>query len=1013
MVRRLAGLLCLAALLASGLAAANVGAAGRFADASPDDGSVHVGTADAAVAAHVRASDVLLRLEVVGHLGAPVDLVDCEGARCYVSLRYRVGVVDVSDVTRPRLLGETDVLPSEPDRLVGAGDRAYVLLRGQVAVVDATDPASPRVAGVTDDLPAYPTGRPLDVTASGSYAYVSGEGPWDDADRLLGGWLHVIDATDPSRPHTVGVVRLPNHGLRVDLEGDRAYVATGKDGVSIVDVAVPDAAREIGAVTSALGTTVSVDGNRLFTAGTKGFQVFDVRDPSAPRVLGQWDGGVVDDIRAAGDRAYLLRAAQGYPNEFGVQVVDVTDPAAIVAIGSYRSDSAVRMDVREGTVFLAAGSAGLCVVDAKRVRPARLFGAAHFSVSPRGVHVDGAYAYLAADTEGLRIVDVHDWAAPREVGAVDTPGSAAAVVVAGDYAYVADAGGGLRIVDVRDPAAPREVGAWTEAPAHGVAVEGTFAYVIGWRGAQEGSELSIIDASDPGAPRRVGRMPTASDSRSRVQVAGGYVFVFHGRNGIAVVDVSDPSAPHDVTDLSVTSPTDFAVAAGHIFVAEPTIGLAIIDVTALPARRTVGTLRFMGRTDHVRVVGDVAYVTGRFSSDRGRWVRTIDVSDPSHARETGLIELPGHPAPAGTPYTPSGDLTGLAVADGHAYVTTDYYRSDDTTLGHLLAIDMRAAAPAAEIGALSVMGADPIAVVDSHAYVAGDVRLRVVDVGDPSAPREVGSVPIPGGSVDVRAVGDHVYLAAGDTGLRIVNVADPTHPRAVGALDTPGTARGVDVGAGFAFVAAGSDGLWVIDVRDPSAPRMVASVAMDYAADVVVIGQHAFVVGDRFRSVDVSDPAAPRVVGTASGYATLLGLNQARLAVQGSRVYIVDADPTDGGRLIVVDCSEPTTPRLVHLQLRRNGAMDVAIAGERTYVIDAHATLHVVDVAAGVDSFEWDAIELAPSGARYGFAPAYVGVAGDYAYVSTAPSGLTIVGTVEHAVAARLFLPFAVCAAGG
>ena len=75
-----------------------------------------------------------------------------------------------------------------------------------------------------------------------------------------------------------------------------------------------------------------------------------------------------------------------------------------------------------------------------------------------GVVVAADTAYVAAGTAGLRVIDVANPAAPAEVGFYDTPGDAQGVAVAGSFAYVADGSSGFRVVNVANPTAPIEVG---------------------------------------------------------------------------------------------------------------------------------------------------------------------------------------------------------------------------------------------------------------------------------------------------------------------------------------------------------------------------------------------------------------------------------------------------------------------------------------------------------------------------------------------------------------------------
>jgi hypothetical protein len=90
--------------------------------------------------------------------------------------------------------------------------------------------------------------------------------------------------------------------------------------------------------------------------------------------------------------------------------------------------------------------------------------------------------------------------------------------------------------------------------------------------------------------------------------------------------------------------------------------------------------------------------------------------------------------------------------------------------------------------------------------------------------------------------GNYAYVADGGAGLRVIDVSNPTNPREVGFFDTPGTARGVYVSGNYAYVADAGAGLRVIDVSNPTNPREVGFFdTPDFAWGVYVSGNYAFV----------------------------------------------------------------------------------------------------------------------------------------------------------------------------
>ena len=113
---------------------------------------------------------------------------------------------------------------------------------------------------------------------------------------------------------------------------------------------------------------------------------------------------------------------------------------------------------------------------------------------------------------------------------------------------------------------------------------------------------------------------------------------------------------------------------------------------------------------------------------------------------------------------------------------------------------------------------EAVAVAGGYAYFADSGNgLRVIDVGDPVAPVQVGYCDIQGRASGVAVAGGYAYIASGD--LRVIDVTDPAAPVEVGYYHTPGSARNVAVDSSHAYVADGSRGLRVIDVENPTHPK--------------------------------------------------------------------------------------------------------------------------------------------------------------------------------------------------
>ena len=115
------------------------------------------------------------------------------------------------------------------------------------------------------------------------------------------------------------------------------------------------------------------------------------------------------------------------------------------------------------------------------------------------VDISGGYAFIAAGSAGLVVVDVSDRASPFVVAALDTTGNANDVKVVGDRAYVADGALGLQIIDVGDPLLPSLLGNFDTADAWDVDVIGGLAFLADGAAAVSG----LPSTRNPRSARRL------------------------------------------------------------------------------------------------------------------------------------------------------------------------------------------------------------------------------------------------------------------------------------------------------------------------------------------------------------------------------------------------------------------------------------------------------------------------------------------------------------------------------
>jgi hypothetical protein len=228
----------------------------------------------------------------------------------------RLHVVDISDPSQPRFVGACPVA-DDAANLAVSGDHVCVLDDPHLRVIDVSDPSTPRTVGMCE------LGEHLwDLAVQGEYAYVT--------DIVS---VRVIDLSDPAAPREVGRCDL-EEAQGITVAGEFAYVACDIEGMHVLDVSDPTTPREIGVFDGPQGAAdVVVDGNHAYVAGGEDavtLRIADISDPRGPRSLGRYGDWIVGSVAVQGGCAFL-----------GGDIVEVSNPAAPVRVGSYAGWDAV------------------------------------------------------------------------------------------------------------------------------------------------------------------------------------------------------------------------------------------------------------------------------------------------------------------------------------------------------------------------------------------------------------------------------------------------------------------------------------------------------------------------------------------------------------------------------------------------------------------------------------------------------------------------------------------------
>ena len=315
--------------------------------------------------------------------------------------------------------------------------------------------------------------------------------------------------------------------------------------------------------------------------------------------------------------------------------------------------------------------------------------------------------------------------------------------------------------------------------------------------------------------------------------------------------------------------------AGGVFVCGDTAylaggreGLIILDVSDPLSPQEIGSYP-LENAKNVVVADKIAYITeqGQFSDEKALSDKLILID----------VENPEDPVKLGE-YSPGGlvhrSLNNLAVAGNTAYLTVS---------GRLIMIDVSTPAEPVPIGEFSYtsnVSSPGIAVVGDTAYVQAN-QLHVVDVENPDEPVEIGGFDAGWGS-SIAVVDDVAYIAGWDSGLTILDVSTPSRPIKLGQFKEPvssyqlppGTpwrqitlrvsvtgstvyltySFGIDYGT---WTDIQESGFIALDVRDPENPKLLDVYAdMDETSSIFAADDLIFAT-DKTRGLYILSKTGP------------------------------------------------------------------------------------------------------------------------------------------------------------
>jgi hypothetical protein len=340
-------------------------------------------------------------------------------------------IVDVANPASPHRVGSAaqDVIALDVRDTL-----CYLTTTSQgLKVYNVRDPAAPALVGSLGGLPATTLYLP----------------PTCDT-VLYTPVFHAISIADPRNPRIIGQVAAPGWDYWVTAVPalNYALVADYYEGLVAIDVTNPVLPTYAGQSFAAdMATDVFLDGGRAYVASSKaGMRILDVTDPTRPTTLGGvdtlWNGVLCPSVAAKDSFAFMGLRRPWFRS------VDVTDPARPLLAGACTtSTEAQDMVVRDSLVYCAINYQ-FAVVNIARPRAPQVVGTLNLGNLTSGMRMMDSLAYVCSYP--LAIINTADPTHPTQVGSI--PRGAWNVFVKDSFAFLAAAG--LIVWNVTDPGQP-------------------------------------------------------------------------------------------------------------------------------------------------------------------------------------------------------------------------------------------------------------------------------------------------------------------------------------------------------------------------------------------------------------------------------------------------------------------------------------------------------------------------------------------------------------------------------
>ena len=564
---------------------------------------------------------------------------------------------------------------------------------------------------------------------------------------------------------------------------------------------------------------VKVVDTLLYCGYRNGLVILNVANPAEPTLISELyllGGGTYLDIQ--GHYVYLTG------QDFGLQVVDITDPLNPVLVGQhYIGHPIMNIDVEDDHALVVEQHA-LRIFDISNPEEPALVGTYGGFYAATDVQARGDTVFITEYLYNVIILDISTPEQPQFVSSLEGYNTYA-IALSGSIVYLGLAENGLRALDISDITHPTVIWACDSIAGNNddIIVAGSALHVVG------PIHYTIFDITDPANPSLITSLPTGA---TRLDVYGNYTYL--GRPGsypdredkVEIIDIHDLTSPARVGSyINIKPVTDVTVIGDYALLAMDTCALKVCDISDPVNPQIVGQVPESRRS---RVFSSGNYLYSRGKADT---VRIIDFAD-----------YPDYEVLYSGPIADSKMPMDMEFQGDFAYFTMSTDQYSYLTIANISNPRNPACLANLRIPHVSAKG---LFVEGAYAYIIGDssythTALTVVDISDPSTPQILSQYFICRSiadfwrtAYDVYVSGGYAYVADGYVGYHVIDVEDPNNPYLINTFPSSGYVVDIYVTNNLLMVVDLMRGIRIFGIDDPFFPYIIDS--LDAATDQAAI----------------------------------------------------------------------------------------------------------------------------------------------------------------------------------